>query len=165
MAIALALNLAASFRRMNRFEPITKADIAPQDLSYFDDKLTKVKKMMKKHPGKNRDWDPEAKTIELAQIPDIKLTKGISRQVDRQIERMNAKASKKHKGPQVVSLSFPEMGYNERIIKIKNPETGMIKYGVVAIKRPTVTHVNTSRYKPHIGQGVRYSPNFKRSAV
>ena len=68
----LALNLR-SVLQYNGMAGITKEDILPQDMSFQDEKLKRLNKMMKKHPGRNRDWDPEIKHVNLAVVEDIKL--------------------------------------------------------------------------------------------
>jgi hypothetical protein len=158
--MTLALNLAKTLRDRNGFEPlITKADIAPQDMSFQDAKLERLKKMMRKHPGKNPDWDPEIRTHQLAQVEDVRIDPTTSRQVRRQVKRLMKKALRTHKFGKKV------LDYNSRVHRAVNKDTGLISHHIVPINRPSLTHVDTSRYVPHQGKGIRYASNFQRATV
>lgn len=95
-SVALCMSLK-SFTKEGGVKGITRDDIARQDISFLYARNHKMVERMKDHPGRNRDYNPDAKTISIAQVPDIVLKRGISRQVNRQIDRLQAKADKRHK--------------------------------------------------------------------
>lgn len=150
--VAIALNLRKVFDvNMSYGVGIMKEDIAPQDLSFMDAKLERLNKIMKGHPLRNRDWDPEQKTIMLAHDTPPTLDPKTSRQVRRQVERLLTKSLHGHfdknarKDPKT-GLQIVE--YHERIVRMENPETKLISHGKAEINRPTVTRVYTGRYVP-----------------
>ena len=134
--------------------------VVTQDMTFQDEKLKRLKKMMNKHPGKNTDWDPELRTKQLAQVEDTQVSPTISRQVRRQVERLKKKLAKTHKfGKKMV------LDYYHRVQRVKDPKTGLITHRIVQINRITLTQVNTSRYVPHMGANIRYMLNGRRVAV
>lgn len=154
----LALNLAQKLKAGDLH--ITKADITPQDMTFQDEKLDRLKKQMKDHKGLNKTWDPEIKTKQFAEVDDVRIDPNTSRQVRRQIERLIKKAGRTHKfGKKMI------VDYNHRVQLIEDPKTRLVKYALTPINRPCLTQVNTSRYVPHAGLGVRYTPNFGRSTL
>lgn len=158
MAQVIALNLRKLLKEGD--VRITKGDIAPQDMTFQDEKLKRLKKMMKKHPSKNTDWDPELRTKQLAQVDDVLVDPRTSRQVRRQVERLKKKFAKTHKfGKKMV------LDYDSRVQRVENEKTGAISHRIVQINRPSLTLVNTSRYVPHQGKNIRYMLNGRRVAV
>ena len=139
----LAYNLFQKMQDWYRGGPlIMREDVAPQDMSFQDAKLERLNKMMKNHPLRNRDWEPEHKTLALVQDSDVELDTTLSRQVRRQVERMDAKAKRTH----FDAHSKEPMSSNERVVKEVHPETEMVTYSINYINRPTLTLVNTGRY-------------------
>lgn len=156
--MTLAFNLRKKL--LNNDLSLTRSDVAKQDMSFMDEKLKRLKKQMKGHPGRNRDWDPELRTKQLAQVEDVEVNPSTSRQVRRQVERLMKKFAKTHKfGKKMV------LDYNSRVHRNEDPKTHKITHIVVPINRPSLTHVNTSRYVPHHGMNVRYASNGQRAAV
>lgn len=126
--------------------PITRESVKAQDLSYLDGRLTALKKRMKGHPGKNRDWDSESKSIQLAEVDHPEFDPTTSRQVRRQIERRTKKFSRTHKfGKGIVK-------YGQRVQRSIVEATGTIVHKIVDTDMIVLTHVSTTRYTGHIGK-------------
>lgn len=126
--------------------PITRSNVQPQDLSYLDKRLDNAKKMMRRHHGKNTDWDPESKSMQLAEVDHPEFDPKTSRQVRRQIERRTKKFARTHKfGKKLVK-------YGQRVAAHVDPTTKLIKHTIVDTNMVVLTHVSTTRYKGHIGK-------------
>lgn len=146
MQQGLALNLQEVLFNMGHGHGITKDDIVKQDMSYLDGRLDRIKKMMRKHPGKNSDWDPESKSMQLAEVDHPEFDPATSRQVRRQIERRTKKFSKTH------TFGRKTLTYGQRVEKYEDPDTKLIKHKIVDVNMKVLTHVSTTRYIGHIGK-------------
>ena len=117
-------------------------NIPPQDLSYFEERQKVMKKRMRKHPLRNPDWDPEAKTISLTEFEHDELDPTTSRQVRRQHARLVKKAMRTH----FDKNSKEPVRSNQRVVRFQDEETGLMKHSVEMINFIPLTHVYTGRY-------------------